>query len=135
MMLFLLYNNIGDIMDILKIINENKNSENKAVIKEYNELEEYFSEKLNAYIFPSGVMFMADFDIDIDIYTTYIYASNVKCRNLYATDMVKVDSIKTFDLYGKAIVVMKDLDAKYVEYNSILTVMGKNRCKNVKKIS
>ena len=132
-MLFLLYNNYGDIMDINKIINDNKNSEEKAVIKEYDELESYYSNSLGAYVFPSGVMFMNDFDINVDIYTTYIYASNVKCRNLYATDMVKVDSIKTNDLYGKAIVVMKDLDAKEVVYKSILTVMGKNKCKNNKK--
>ena len=132
-MLFLLYNNIGDIMDILKIINDNKNSEEKAVIKEYDELESFYSEKLNAYIFPSGVMFMNDFDINIDIYTTYIYASNVKCRNLYATDMVKVDSIKTNDLYGKAIVCMKDLDAKEVVYKAIVTVMGKNKAKKMEK--
>ena len=132
-MLFLLYNNIGDIMDILKIIDDNKNSEEKAIIKEYSELENYYSEKLNAYIFPSGVMFMADFDIDIDIYTTYIYASNMKCRNLYALDMVKVDSIKTNSLYGKAIVCMKDLDAKEVVYKSIVTVMGKNKTKKMKK--
>lgn len=132
-MLFLLYNKLGDSMDILKIINENKNCEEKAVIKEYDELEKYYSEQLNAYVFPSGVMFMNDFDIDIDIYTTYIYASNVKCRNLYATDMVKVDSIKTFDLYGKAIVCMKDLDAKEVVYKAILTVMGKNKAKKTKK--
>ena len=132
-MLFLLYNYSGDIMDINKIINDNKNSEEKAVIKEYDELESYYSDKINAYIFPSGVMFMADFDINIDIYTTYIYASNVKCRNLYATDMVKVDSIKTNDLYGKAIVCMKDLDAKEVVYKSILTVMGNKKCKNIKK--
>lgn len=132
-MLFLLYNIYGDIMDINKIINDNKNSEEKAVIKEYDELESYYSNSLGAYVFPSGVMFMNDFDINIDIYTTYIYASNVKCRNLYATDMVKVDSIKTNDLYGKAIVVMKDLDAKEVVYKSILTVMGKNKCKNNKK--
>ena len=32
-MLFLLYNNIGDIMDILKVIESNKNKEDKAVIK------------------------------------------------------------------------------------------------------
>ena len=102
-MLFLLYNIYGDIMDINKIINDNKNSEEKAVIKEYDELESYYSNNLGAYVFPSGVMFMNDFDINVDIYTTYIYASNVKCRNLYATDMVKVDSIKTNDLYGKAI--------------------------------
>ena len=133
MMLFLLYNIIGDFMDILNVINENKNSEEKAIIKEYDELESYYCEKLNAYIFPSGVMFMNDFDINVDIYTTYIYASNVKCRNLYATDMVKVDSIKTNDLYGKAIVVMKDLDAKEVVYKSILTVMGKNKAKKTKK--
>lgn len=120
-------------MDILKVINDNKNSEEKAVIKEYDELEKFYSEKLNSYIFPSGVMFMNDFDINVDIYTTYIYASNVKCRNLYATDMVKVDSIKTNDLYGKAIVVMKDLEAKEVVYKSILTVMGKNKSKNNKK--
>ena len=120
-------------MDILKIIEENKNKEDKAVIKEYDELENYYSEKINAYIFPNGVMFMNDFDIDIDIYTTYIYASNVKCRNLYATDMVKVDSIKTYDLYGKAIVCMNDLDAKEVVYKAILTVMGKNKCKKAKK--
>ena len=132
-MLFLLYNNIGDIMDILKIIEDNKNSEEKAIIKEYSELENYYSEKLNAYIFPSGVMFMADFDIDIDIYTTYIYASNMKCRNLYALDMVKVDSIKTNSLYGKAIVCMKDLDAKEVVYKSIVTVIGKNKAKKMKK--
>ena len=132
-MLFLLYNNIGDIMDILKIIEDNKNSEEKAIIKEYSELENYYSEKLNAYIFPSGVMFMADFDIDIDIYTTYIYASNMKCRNLYATDMVKIDSIKTNSLYGKAIVCMTGLDAKEVFYKSILTVMGKNKAKKMKK--
>ncbi len=132
-MLFLLYNNSGDIMDILNIIENNKNNEEKAVIKEYDELESYYSEKLNAYIFPSGVMFMNDFDIDIDIYTTYIYAPNVKCRNLYATDMVKVDSIKTNDLYGKAIVCMKDLDAKEVVYKAIVTVMGKNKCKKMKK--
>ena len=133
MMLFLLYNRCGDIMDILKVINDNKNKEDKAIIKEYDELEGYFSEKLNSYIFPNGVMFMNDFDINIDIYTTYIYASNVKCRNLYATDMVKVDSIKTYSLYGKAIVCMKDLDCKEVFYKSILTVMGKNKCKNIKK--
>ena len=133
MMLFLLYNYSGDIMDINKIINDNKNSEEKAIIKEYDELENYYSDKINAYIFPSGVMFMADFDINIDIYTTFIYASNVKCRNLYATDMIKVDSIKTNDLYGKAIVVMKDLDAKEVVYNSILTVIGNKKCKNIKK--
>ena len=132
-MLFLLYNNLGDIMDISKIIEDNKNSEEKAIIKEYDELENYYSEKLNAYIFPSGVMFMNDFDINIDIYTTYIYASNVKCRNLYATDMVKIDSIKTYSLYGKAIVCMADLDAKEVVYKAILTVMGKNKCKNIKK--
>ncbi len=120
-------------MDILKIINDNKNKEDKAIIKEYNELEDYYSENLNSYVFPNGVMFMNDFDIDVDIYTTYIYASNVKCRNLYATDMVKVDNIKTFDLYGKAIVCMKDLDAKEVVYKSILTVIGKNKCKNIKK--
>ena len=132
-MLFLLYNIIGDFMDILNVINENKNSEEKAIIKEYDELEPYYCEKLNASIFPSGVMFMADFDIYIDIYTTFIYASNVKCRNLYASDMVKVDSIKTNSLYGKAIVVMKDLDAKEVVYNSILTVMGNKKCKNIKK--
>ena len=132
-MLFLLYNKSGDNMDILKIINDNKNKEDKATITKYDELEEYYSENLNAYIFPNGVMFMADFDIDIDIYTTFIYASNVKCRNLYATDMVKVDSIKTYSLYGKAIVCMKDLDAKEVVYESILTVMGKNKCKNSKK--
>ena len=132
-MLFLLYNKLGDIMDILKIINDNKNKEDKAIIKEYNELEDYYSENLCSYVFPNGVMFMNDFDIDVDIYTTYIYASNVKCRNLYATDMVKVDSIKTFDLYGKAIVCMKDLDAKEVVYKSILTVIGKNKCKNIKK--
>ena len=132
-MLFLLYNNIGDIMDILKIINDNKNSEEKAVIKEYDELESFYSEKLNAYIFPSGVMFMNDFDINIYIYTIYIYASNVKCRNLYATDMVKVDSIKTNDLYGKAIVCMKDLDAKEVVYKAIVTVMGKNKAKKMEK--
>jgi len=132
-MLFLLYNNSGDIMDILNIIENNKNNEGKAVIKEYNELEPYYSEKINAYIFPSGVMFMNDFDIDIDMYTTYIYAPNVKCRNLYATDMVKVDSIKTNDLYGKAIVCMKDLDAKEVIYKAIITVMGKNKCKKMKK--
>ncbi len=132
-MLFLLYNKSGGNMDILKIINDNKNSEEKAVIKEYDELENFYSEKLNSYIFPSGVMFMNDFDINVDIYTTYIYASNVKCRNLYATDMVKVDSIKTNDLYGKAIVVMKDLEAKEVVYKSILTVMGKNKSKNNKK--
>ena len=132
-MLFLLYNIYGHIMDINKIINDNKNSEEKAVIKEYDELESYYSNNLGAYVFPSGVMFMNDFDINVDIYTTYIYASNVKCRNLYATDMVKVDSIKTNDLYGKAIVVMKDLDAKEVVYKSILTVMGKNKCKNNKK--
>ena len=132
-MLFLLYNKSGGNMDILKVINDNKNSEEKAVIKEYDELEKFYSEKLNSYIFPSGVMFMNDFDINVDIYTTYIYASNVKCRNLYATDMVKVDSIKTNDLYGKAIVVMKDLEAKEVVYKSILTVMGKNKSKNNKK--
>ena len=132
-MLFLLYNIYGDIMDILSIIDKNKNNTEKAVIKEYDELENYYSDKNNSYIFPNGVMFMNDFDINIDIYTTYIYASNVKCRNLYATDMVKVDSIKTNDLYGKAIVVMKDLDAKEVVYKSILTVMGKNKCKNNKK--
>ena len=132
-MLFLLYNNYGDIMDILKIINDNKNSEEKAVIKEFDELEDYYSEKLNSYIFPSGVMFMNDFDINVDIYTTYIYASNMKCRNLYATDMVKVDNIKTFDLYGKAIVCMKDLEAQEVVYKSILTVMGKNKAKKTKK--
>ena len=132
-MLFLLYNKSGGNMDILKIINDNKNSEEKAVIKEYDELGNFYSEKINSYIFPSGVMFMNDFDINIDIYTTYIYASNVKCRNLYATDMVKVDSIKTNDLYGKAIVVMKDLDAKEVVYKSILTVMGKNKAKKSKK--
>lgn len=120
-------------MDILKIIEENKNKEDKAIIKEYNELEDYYSENLNSYVFPNGVMFMNDFDIDVDIYTTYIYASNVKCRNLYATDMVKVDNIKTFDLYGKAIVCMKDLEAKEVVYKSILTVIGKNKCKNIKK--
>ena len=120
-------------MDILKIIEENKNKEDKAVIKEYDELEGYYSENLNSYVFPNGVMFMNDFDIDIDIYTTYIYASNVKCRNLYATDMVKVDSIKTYDLYGKAIVCMNDLDAKEVVYKAILTVMGKNKCKKTKK--
>ena len=132
-MLFLLYNNLGDIMDISKIIEDNKNSEEKAIIKEYDELENYYSEKLNAYIFPSGVMFMNDFDINIDIYTTYIYASNVKCRNLYATDMVKIDSIKTNSLYGKAIICMKDLDAKEVVYKAILTVMGNKKCKNIKK--
>ena len=132
-MLFLLYNKSGGNMDILKIINDNKNSEEKAVIKEYDELGNFYSEKINSYIFPSGVMFMNDFDINIDIYTTYIYASNVKCRNLYATDMVKVDSIKTNDLYGKAIVIMKDLEAKEVVYKSILTVMGKNKSKNNKK--
>ena len=132
-MLFLLYNKLGDNMDILKIINDNKNKMDKAVIKEYDELEDYQSDKINAYIFPEGVMFMADFDIDIDIYTTYIYASNVKCRNLYATDMVKVDGIKTNDLYGKAIVCMKDLDAKEVVYKSIVTVMGKNKAKKMKK--
>ena len=132
-MLFLLYNKSGDNMDILKIINDNKNKEDKATITKYDELEEYYSENLNAYIFPNGVMFMADFDIDIDIYTTFIYASNVKCRNLYATDMVKVDSIKTNDLYGKAIVCMKDLDAKDVVYKSIVTVMGKNKAKKMKK--
>lgn len=132
-MLFLLYNSSGDIMDILKIINDNKNKEDKAIIKEYDELEDYYSDKLNAYVFPSGVMFMADFDINMDIYTTYIYASNVKCRNLYASDMVKVDSIKTNDLFGKAIVCMKDLDAKEVVYNSILTVMGNKKCKIIKK--
>ena len=132
-MLFLFYNKSGDNMDILKIINDNKNKEDKATITKYDELEEYYSENLNAYIFPNGVMFMADFDIDIDIYTTFIYASNVKCRNLYATDMVKVDSIKTNDLYGKAIVCMKDLDAKDVVYKSIVTVMGKNKAKKMKK--
>ena len=132
-MLFLLYNKFGDIMDILSIIEKNKKKLDKAIIKEYNELEEYFNEDLNAYIFPDGVMFMNDFDIDVDIYTTYIYASNVKCRNLYATDMVKVDNIKTFDLYGKAIVCMKDLDAQEVVYKSILTVMGKNKAKKTKK--
>ena len=78
MMLFLLYNKLGDIMDILKIINDNKNKEDKAIIKEYNELEDYYSENLCSYVFPNGVMFMNDFDIDVDIYTTYIYASNVK---------------------------------------------------------
>ena len=132
-MLFLLYNNLGDIMDILKVIEENKMKEDKATITKYEELEDYYSDNINAYIFPSGVMFMADFDINIDIYTTYIYASNVKCRNLYATDMVKVDSIKTNDLYGKAVVCMKDLDAKEVVYKSIVTVMGKNKAKKMKK--
>ena len=132
-MLFLLYNKSGGNMDILKIINDNKNSEEKAVIKEYDELGNFYSEKINSYIFPSGVMFMNDFDINVDIYTTYIYASNVKCRNLYATGMVKVDSIKTNDLYGKAIVIMKDLEAKEVVYKSILTVMGKNKAKKSKK--
>ena len=132
-MLFLLYNKCGDIMDIASIIEKNKNNEDKAVIKEFNELESYYSENLGAYVFPNGVMFMNDFDINIDIYTTYIYAPNVKCRNLYATDMVKVDSIKTNSLYGKAVVVMKDLDAKEVVYKSILTVMGKNKCKKMKK--
>ncbi len=132
-MLFLLYNNSGDIMDILSIIEKNKNKEDKAIIKEYDELEDYYSTDLGAYVFPSGVMFMNDFDINIDIYTTYIYASNMKCRNLYATDMVKIDSIKTNSLYGKAIVCMKDLDAKEVFYKSILTVMGKNKAKKTKK--
>ena len=132
-MLFLLYNIIGDFMDILNVINENKNSEEKAIIKEYDELEPYYCEKLNASIFPSGVMFMNDFDINIDIYTTYIYAPNVKCRNLYATDMVKVDSIKTNSLFGKAVVCMIDLDAKEVVYKSIVTVMGKNKAKKMKK--
>ena len=132
-MLFLLYNKSGGNMDILKIINDNKNSEEKAVIKEYDELGNFYSEKINSYIFPSGVMFMNDFDINIDIYTTYIYASNVKCRNLYALDMVKVDSIKTNDLYGKAIVCMKDLDVKEVVYKSVVTVMGKNKAKKMKK--
>ena len=132
-MLFLLYNKFGDIMDILSIIENNKKKLDKAIIKEYDELEEYLSDELNAYIFPSGVMFMADFDINMDIYTTYIYASNVKCRNLYALDTVKVDSIKTNDLYGKAIVVMNDLDAKEVVYKSVLTVMGKNKAKKMKK--
>ncbi len=128
-----MYNSSGDIMDILNIIDKNKNSENKAIIKEYDELESFYSENLGAYVFPSGVMFMNDFDIDIDIYTTYIYASNMKCRNLYAIDMVKVDSIKTNSLYGKAIVCMKDLDCKEVVYKSILTVMGNKKCKNIKK--
>ena len=132
-MLFLLYNKNGDIMDILSVIEKNKKKLEKAIIKEYAELEEYFNEDLNAYIFPDGVMFMNDFDINVDIYTTYIYASNVKCRNLYATDMVKVDSIKTCDLYGKAIVVMKDLEAVEVVYKSILTVIGKNKAKKTKK--
>lgn len=132
-MLFLLYNKNGDIMDILSVIEKNKKKLDKAIIKEYAELEEYFNEDLNAYIFPDGVMFMNDFDINVDIYTTYIYASNVKCRNLYATDMVKVDSIKTCDLYGKAIVVMKDLEAVEVVYKSILTVIGKNKAKKTKK--
>ena len=132
-MLFLLYNKFGDIMDILSIIEKNKKKIDKAIIKEYDELEEYLNEDLNAYIFPSGVMFMNDFDINIDIYTTFIFASNVKCRNLYATDMVKVDSIKTNDLYGKAIVVMKDLEAVEVVYKSILTVMGKNKAKKMEK--
>jgi hypothetical protein len=133
MMLFLLYNNSGDIMDILSIIEKNKNKEDKAIIKEYDELEDYYSDNLGAYIFPNGVMFMNDFDINIDIYTTYIYASNMKCRNLYATDMVKIDSIKTNSLYGKAVVCMKDLEAKEVFYESIVTVMGKNKCKKMKK--
>ena len=132
-MLFLLYNSSGDSMDILSIIEKNKNKEDKAIIKEYDELEDYYSDSLGAYIFPSGVMFMNDFFIDIDIYTTYIYASNMECRNLYATDMVKIDSIKTNSLYGKAIVCMKDLDAKEVVYKSILTVMGNKKCKNIKK--
>ena len=132
-MLFLLYNKCGDIMDIASIIEKNKNSEEKAVIKVFNELESYYSENLGAYVFPNGVMFMNDFDINIDIYTTYIYAPNVKCRNLYATDMVKVDSIKTNSLYGKAVVVMKDLDAKEVVYKAIVTVMGKNKAKKAKK--
>ena len=132
-MLFLLYNIIGDIMDILKIINDNKNKEDKAVITKYEDLEDYYSEKLNAYVFPSGVMFMADFDIDIDIYTTYIYASNVKCRNLYATEMCKFDSIKTYSLYANAIVCMKDLDAKEVVYKDLINVLGKKKVKTEKK--
>ena len=37
MMLFLLYNNSGDIMDILSIIEKNKNKEDNAIIKEYDE--------------------------------------------------------------------------------------------------
>ena len=132
-MLFLLYNKFGDIMDILSVIEKNKKKLDKAIIKEYDELEEYYNDDLRAYIFPEGVMFMNDFDINVDIYTTYIYASNVRCRNLYASDMVKVDSIKTCDLYGKAIVCMKDLEAQEVVYKSILTVMGKNKAKKTKK--
>ena len=132
-MLFLLYNKTGDIMDILKIINDNKNKEDKAIIKEYEELEDYYSENLKSYIFPSGVMFMADLDLNNDIYTTYIYASNVKCRNLYALDMVKVDNIKTNSLYGKAIVIMKDLEAKEVVYKVSLNVIGKTKCRQMKK--
>lgn len=132
-MLFLLYNNSGDIMDIKSIIEKNKNKEDKAIIKEYDELEDYYSEKLNAYVFPNGVMFMNDFDIDIDIYTTYIYASNVKCRNLYVIDMAKLDDIKTNSLYGNAIVVLKDLDCKEVVYKTLLNVIGKKKCKNIRK--
>ena len=78
-------------------------------------------------------MFMADFDVNMDIYTTYIYASNVKCRNLYATEMCKFDSIKTYSLYGKAIVCMKDLDAKEVVYKDVINVLGKKKVKTEKE--
>ena len=133
MMLFLLYNNLGDIMDILKVINENKNKEDKAIIKEYEELEDYYSDNLRAYIFPNGVMFMADLDLNNDIYTTYMYASNVKVRNIYATDMCKFDNVKTNSLYAKAIVCMNDLEAKEVVYKVSMNVIGKTKCKSIKK--
>lgn len=119
-----------DIENILKKVKPM----NQKMISTVAELKKYYNKEADAYIFNGGLMLLCDFDIDRPIYTTFMFASNLKVSDIFALETVKVDNLVTDSVYAKAVVILENVIANTIEYETILTVNGDNNCKNVIKI-
>lgn len=108
-----------EISDILNNFNKAQ-----AIINDEIDLNKYYDKKLDSYIFPSGVMIMIDLKIDKDIYSSMIFSTNLKCKNIYNLTTAKFDNLICDNITSKAIVVMENIIAKEVVYQNLFSVNG-----------
>ena len=109
-------------------------------IRNKKEMEEYYIEEINTYVFSESVEFTFDVEVDSHINAHSIYAKNIKAHNIKACE-IEADDIEAWNIEGEEFyarninawnIVAFNIDAYDITYYAVCVAENNIECNSIK---
>lgn len=103
-------------------------------IRNMEEMEKYYVERFNTYVFDDNVLFLVDIDVKPNIVAHNITANNInafdiRAWNIYAQD-INAWNIETCDINAWDIRA-RNIRARHIKYNAVCYSNNNIECKSI----